>query len=68
MIIIIFQVLEYVEKGSRLLAPEACPEWCYEVMLKCWNYEPTKRPRFGDLAKLFAEQVALHGVEHVVIV
>ncbi|OQR67235.1 tyrosine-protein kinase HTK16-like [Tropilaelaps mercedesae] len=62
------EVLAFVEAGSRLKAPPACPDWCYDIMLRCWNLEIKKRPRFDELARMFAEKIPLHVVNNVVVV
>ncbi|XP_022665318.1 tyrosine-protein kinase HTK16-like isoform X2 [Varroa jacobsoni] len=62
------QVLNFVETGSRLDQPIACPDWCYEIMLRCWSIEKDARPCFGDLAQMFAEQIPLHYIDNVVVV
>ncbi|XP_022665320.1 integrin-linked protein kinase-like isoform X4 [Varroa destructor] len=61
-------VLNFVETGSRLDQPIACPDWCYEIMLRCWSIEKDARPCFGDLAQMFAEQIPLHYIDNVVVV
>ncbi|XP_070618125.1 tyrosine-protein kinase Fes/Fps isoform X2 [Erythrolamprus reginae] len=43
------QTREAVEKGIRLNAPDQCPEEVYQLMLKCWKYEPQKRPSFSTI-------------------
>ncbi|XP_039217955.1 tyrosine-protein kinase Fes/Fps isoform X1 [Crotalus tigris] len=43
------QTREAVEKGIRLSAPAQCPEDVYQLMLKCWEYEPQKRPSFSSM-------------------
>ncbi|XP_058012611.1 tyrosine-protein kinase Fes/Fps isoform X4 [Ahaetulla prasina] len=43
------QTRETVEKGIRLHAPDQCPEEVYQLMLKCWEYEPQKRPSFSTI-------------------
>ncbi|XP_043231164.1 tyrosine-protein kinase HTK16-like, partial [Amphibalanus amphitrite] len=43
-----------VEKGHRLQKPEYCPGGIYEVMLKCWAYEPHERPSFSILHQFFS--------------
>ena len=45
--------LEVVEQGQRLEKPEYCPGGIYEVMLKCWAYEPKERPSFCILHRFF---------------
>ncbi|XP_075431596.1 tyrosine-protein kinase Fes/Fps [Ascaphus truei] len=43
------QTREAIEQGIRLLVPEMCPEDVYKLMLRCWEYEPSKRPNFSTV-------------------
>ncbi|XP_061451018.1 tyrosine-protein kinase Fes/Fps isoform X2 [Rhineura floridana] len=43
------QTREAVEKGMRLSTPSLCSEEVYQLMLKCWEYEPQNRPNFSVL-------------------
>ncbi|XP_040270046.1 tyrosine-protein kinase Fes/Fps [Bufo bufo] len=43
------QTRESVEQGIRLPAPELCPDDIYKLMLRCWEYDPRKRPNFGTV-------------------
>lgn len=43
------QTREAIEQGIRLPAPEMCPDDIYKLMLRCWEYEPRKRPNFGTV-------------------
>ncbi|XP_030915540.1 tyrosine-protein kinase Fes/Fps [Geospiza fortis] len=40
------QTREAVERGLRLDPPEQCPEEVYQLMQRCWEYDPHKRPNF----------------------
>ncbi|CAH0553544.1 unnamed protein product [Brassicogethes aeneus] len=40
------EVLHYVRSGGRLGKPTDCPEDLHNLMLKCWEYIPDKRPTF----------------------
>lgn len=40
---------EMLDNGQRLGKPLLCPQFIYEVMLSCWNLEPSRRPSFQDL-------------------
>ncbi|XP_025828950.1 proto-oncogene tyrosine-protein kinase ROS isoform X3 [Agrilus planipennis] len=42
------EVLHYVKTGGRLGKPQHCPETLYDLMLKCWLYEPERRPSFKN--------------------
>nr|XP_021155065.1 tyrosine-protein kinase Fes/Fps isoform X2 [Columba livia] len=43
------QTREAVEQGVRLDRPEQCPEEVYQLMQRCWEYDPRKRPSFSTL-------------------
>ncbi|XP_071949794.1 tyrosine-protein kinase HTK16-like [Antedon mediterranea] len=46
-------VIKFIEDGNRLEKPEMCPQWVYEVMLKCWEYRKESRPTFETLCEMF---------------
>lgn len=33
----------------RLDPPEQCPEEVYQLMQRCWEYDPHKRPSFSTI-------------------
>lgn len=43
---------EKIDTGYRMPAPEGCSEDVYALMLRCWEYEPDKRPPFHQLYTL----------------
>ncbi|XP_063409092.1 platelet-derived growth factor receptor alpha-like [Mytilus trossulus] len=47
------EYLERLEMGFRHEKPDNCPENIYEIMLSCWNKEPSKRPTFEYLFNYF---------------
>lgn len=48
------EVVEQVDIGYRMPCPRGCPEAIYvEVMLKCWDKNPDKRPTFETLFHFF---------------
>ncbi|KRZ14986.1 Tyrosine-protein kinase PR2 [Trichinella zimbabwensis] len=51
------QILDCVNtpKSQRLEAPDACPVDHYNLMLQCWEHEPSKRPKFAELIQLLPE-------------
>lgn len=51
------QILEAIDepKFQRLEQPDCCPKEYYNLMLKCWQHEPSKRPKFCDLMNLLPE-------------
>ncbi|CAI4228791.1 unnamed protein product [Auanema sp. JU1783] len=42
-------VYSLLEKGFRMDAPPGCPSSVYRLMLQCWNWSPSDRPRFSDI-------------------
>ncbi|XP_059053619.1 tyrosine-protein kinase Fer isoform X1 [Achroia grisella] len=40
---------EKIDTGYRMPAPESCAEDVYALMLRCWEYEPEKRPHFHQI-------------------
>jgi len=49
------QVLEAVERGYRMPAPEGCPDPLYNIMLSCWKHEADDRPTFESLKNLLED-------------
>ncbi|XP_022097389.1 tyrosine-protein kinase CSK-like isoform X2 [Acanthaster planci] len=39
-------VVEHIENGYRMTAPESCPDSIYKIMQQCWDIDPRKRPSF----------------------
>lgn len=51
------QILEAIDKPNfqRLEQPECCPKEYYTLMLKCWNHDPPKRPKFSEIHQLLPD-------------
>ncbi|XP_054858939.1 tyrosine-protein kinase Fes/Fps isoform X2 [Eublepharis macularius] len=45
------QTREAVEKGMRMSCPDQCPKEVYQLMLRCWEYNPQDRPMFSTLLR-----------------
>lgn len=43
-----------IKSGYRMSKPEHAPHDVYEMMMKCWNSEPEKRPTFLGLSETVA--------------
>ncbi|CAL8309401.1 unnamed protein product [Lota lota] len=43
-----------IKSGYRMAKPEHAPSDMYEVMMRCWNSEPEKRPSFMGLTEAVA--------------
>lgn len=48
-------VIDAVKQGYRLPIPVNCNKIIYEIMLKCWNSDPKKRPNFKFLTTYFLD-------------
>ncbi|XP_061670983.1 ephrin type-A receptor 6 isoform X2 [Syngnathoides biaculeatus] len=42
-------VILSMEEGYRLPAPTGCPVTLHQLMLHCWQKEPSQRPRFNNV-------------------
>ena len=48
------EILGKLASGYRMEKPADCAQHIYEnVMIKCWEFEPKKRPHFSELVKEF---------------
>lgn len=43
------QAREKIDAGYRMPAPNGTPDEMYRLMLRCWEYEPEKRPHFDQI-------------------
>lgn len=44
-------VYHLLDSGYRMEMPERCPLNVYELMLRCWQWEPAHRPSFDQIYK-----------------
>ncbi|CAI4226226.1 unnamed protein product [Auanema sp. JU1783] len=47
-------LLEYLQKGHRLIQTDHSTDEVYEIMNLCWNIEPRQRPTFRQICIKFA--------------
>lgn len=40
---------------QRLEQPECCPKEYYTLMLKCWQHDPSKRPKFCEIHSILPD-------------
>lgn len=40
-------VMQMIESGDRMEAPEDCPPEMYDLMMTCWTYKAEERPTFA---------------------
>ncbi|XP_036354990.1 tyrosine-protein kinase Fer-like isoform X5 [Octopus sinensis] len=45
------QAKERIDAGYRMPAPQGTPEEIYELMHRCWKYDPEARPHFDEINK-----------------
>jgi fyn-related kinase len=43
------EVINKVENQYRMPCPANCPQYLYDIMMECWQYEPARRPTFDTL-------------------
>ena len=43
------QVLRFVRDGGIMEKPEGCPSQLYDLMHRCWQFDPRHRPTFADI-------------------
>ena len=49
------ELVKMLNRNKRLDKPEACSEGCFEIMDKCWRFEPSRRPTFSEIKRSVAE-------------
>jgi hypothetical protein len=47
---------ELIDDGYRLPCPPKAPEKVYQIMAKCWKYEPEDRPHFKEIRQSLEER------------
>lgn len=43
------EVYHLLERGYRMERPPGCPPHIYQLMMKCWQWDPKDRPMFKDI-------------------
>ena len=60
-------VFQLLETGYRMENPHECPAGLYDLMTKCWEWLPSKRPTFpeihSEVEKLYLESDS-RGIKH----
>ncbi|XP_046844069.1 tyrosine-protein kinase ABL1-like isoform X2 [Xenia sp. Carnegie-2017] len=60
------QVYDKLLTGYRMQAPAGCPDEVYQLMRKCWEFEPMDRPSFKEIHKELNEMFESKPVNEVV--
>lgn len=58
-----FELEKYLYEGKRLEQPAFCPEAIYNLWLRCWHEDPTKRPTFTEIVRDIKEFISSKSVE-----
>ena len=51
------QILSYLRKEKRLSKPSNCPDWLYEMMLRCWENNTQDRAKAQDIVQCIQNQI-----------
>uniref|UniRef100_UPI00398EDC69 non-receptor tyrosine-protein kinase TYK2 n=1 Tax=Pristiophorus japonicus TaxID=55135 RepID=UPI00398EDC69 len=49
----VVRLIDLLERGQRLPCPKSCPLEVYQLMNKCWESVPARRPTFQELVPFF---------------
>lgn len=51
------QILEVIDEPNfqRLEQPDCCPKDYYSILLRCWNHDPLKRPKFSEIINMLPD-------------
>lgn len=61
------KLTDALKAGYRMDRPDACPAALYEMMLKCWQWEPKRRPDFSAIVQFYeAAQLELKQVGQLI--
>ncbi|XP_072145057.1 hepatocyte growth factor receptor-like [Dermacentor andersoni] len=53
-----WDIVDFLKRGRRMKQPSFCPDELYDIMLKCWQEDPKKRPSFAKLVTEIPNLVA----------
>ncbi|XP_070395537.1 hepatocyte growth factor receptor-like [Dermacentor albipictus] len=53
-----WDIVDFLKQGRRMKQPSFCPDELYDIMLKCWQEDPKKRPSFAKLVTEIPNLVA----------
>uniref|UniRef100_K1Q1Z7 Tyrosine-protein kinase Fps85D n=1 Tax=Magallana gigas TaxID=29159 RepID=K1Q1Z7_MAGGI len=47
-----------IEEGYKMPTPEGTPAACHDLMMKCWEYNPSERYHFDRIQKKFNSMIS----------
>ncbi|XP_075553638.1 hepatocyte growth factor receptor-like [Dermacentor variabilis] len=53
-----WDIVDFLKQGRRMRQPSFCPDELYDIMLKCWQEDPKRRPSFAKLVTEIPNLVA----------
>ncbi|VDI82559.1 proto-oncogene tyrosine-protein kinase Met [Mytilus galloprovincialis] len=51
---------KYLQSGRRLKRTDFCPPPLYDIMMKCWEFDPDNRPTFREINQIITGLVEQH--------
>ena len=60
------QVIQLLDRGYRLEQPPKCPKYVYDLMIKCWSAQASKRPTFEQLYTSFSSDPAFSRAKSII--
>ncbi|KAK6195476.1 hypothetical protein SNE40_000901 [Patella caerulea] len=60
------EVYHLLERGYRMERPAGCPAHVYQLMLKCWQWEPKDRPTFKEIHYLLENMFDMSSISEEV--
>ncbi len=61
------EVVKFIDDGKRLLRPAKAEVDIFSMMTWCWEYEPSKRPKFTELFQFFVENPEYSNLRELVL-
>lgn len=58
-----FEILNLLVNGYRMKCPENCRIELFGIFESCWNFDPTKRPTFDELATKFQHLILFASIK-----
>lgn len=53
-----FDVIDAIKAGNRPVISDNCPTGLMSLIQRCWQYDPTRRPKFSYIVRYLKEELA----------
>ena len=57
------EVIDYLKAGKRLEKLEKISDDIFELLLTCWDKNPSRRPLFEDISKYFSNLIKINTID-----